>query len=139
MMKEGLAATAVDGVLATRLAAQGFTGPSGTLQWVGSKMKPVKADLAVDLATTGYRLPRVAFKRFPIQIELQAVAEAGCSLCSKIKGRVQDIRTINVETYPGVIERVAGPEKFRPQTKGTADHSLPARLWRVVGPSVTAV
>jgi 2-methylcitrate dehydratase len=40
-------------------AAQGFAGPSGTLEWVGSKMKPVKADLAVDLATTGYRLPRV--------------------------------------------------------------------------------
>ena len=70
----------------------------------------------------------MAFKRFPIQIELQAVAEAGVSLSAKIKGRAQNIRAITVETYPGIIERVADPAKFKPQTKGTADHSLPVCL-----------
>jgi 2-methylcitrate dehydratase len=129
MMKAmGLAATAADGVFATRLAAQGFTGPSGTLEWLASKMKPVKEGFAVDLEIARYRLPRVAFKRFPIQIELQAVAEAGASLSAKIRGRTQDIRAISVETYPGIIERVADPAKFHPQTKGTADHSLPICL-----------
>jgi 2-methylcitrate dehydratase len=59
---------------------------------------------------------------------LQAVAEAGASLSARIKGRTQDIRAITVETYPGIIERVADPAKFRPQTKGTADHSLPVCL-----------
>jgi 2-methylcitrate dehydratase len=70
----------------------------------------------------------VAFKRFPVQIELQALAEAGALLSAKIKGRAQDIRAITVETYPGIIERLADPAKFRPQTKGTADHSLPVCL-----------
>ncbi|TQF33218.1 hypothetical protein UNPA324_29500 [Bradyrhizobium sp. UNPA324] len=129
MMKAmGLAATAADGVFATRLAAQGFTGPSGTLEWLASKMKPPKEGFAVDLELARYRLPRVAFKRFPVQIELQAVAEAGVLLAARIKGRAQDIRAITVETYPGIIERVADPPKFRPQTKGTADHSLPVCL-----------
>jgi 2-methylcitrate dehydratase len=129
MMKAmGLAATAADGVFATRLAAQGFTGPSGTLEWLASKMKPAKDGFAVDLELARYRLPRVAFKRFPVQIELQAVAEAGATLSAGIKGRTQDIRAITVETYPGIIERVADPAKFRPQTKGTADHSLPVCL-----------
>jgi 2-methylcitrate dehydratase len=129
MMKAmGLAATAADGVFATRLAAQGFTGPSGTLEWLWSKMKPAKKGLTVDLEPARYRLPRVAFKRFPVQIELQAVAEAGASMSTKITGRAQDIRAITVETYPGIIERVADPAKFRPQTKGTADHSLPVCL-----------
>jgi 2-methylcitrate dehydratase len=129
MMKAmGLAATAADGVFATRLAAQGFTGPSGTLEWLASKMKPLKEGFAVDLELARYRLPRVAFKRFPIQIELQAVAEAGSSLSAKIKDRTQDIRAITVETYPGIIERVADSAKFRPQTRGTADHSLPVCL-----------
>ena len=129
MMKAmGLAATAADGVFATRLAAQGFTGPSGTLEWLASKMKPVKEGFAVDLELTRYRLPRVAFKRFPIQIELQAVAEAGASLSAKVRERAQNIRAINVEIYPGIIERVADPAKFKPQTKGTADHSLPVCL-----------
>ena len=129
MMKAmGLAATAADGVFATRLAAQGFTGPSGTLEWLASKMKPAREGFAVDLDLARYRLPRVAFKRFPIQIELQAVAEAGALLSANMKGRAQDIRAITVETYPGIIERVADPAKFRPQTKGTADHSLPVCL-----------
>jgi 2-methylcitrate dehydratase len=128
MKAMGLAATAADGVFATRLAAQGFTGPSGTLEWVASKMKPVKEEFVVDLELARYRLLRVAFKRFPIQIELQAVAEAGASLSAKIGDRVRDIRAITVETYPGIIERVADPSKFKPQTKGTADHSLPVCL-----------
>lgn len=129
MMKAmGLAATATDGVFATRLAAQGFTGPSGTLEWLASKMKPVKEGFTVDLELAQYRLPRVAVKRFPIQIELQAVAEVGASLSAKIRDRAQNIRSITVETYPGIIERVADPTKFKPQTKGTADHSLPVCL-----------
>jgi 2-methylcitrate dehydratase len=129
MMKAmGLAATAADGVFATRLAGQGFTGPSGTLEWFASKMKPAKPDLTVDLEVAHYRLPRVAFKRFPIQIELQAAAEAGCTLSSNIKGRIYDIREIKVETYPSIIERVADPAKYRPETRGTADHSLPVAL-----------
>jgi 2-methylcitrate dehydratase len=129
MMKAmGLAATAVDGVFATRLAAQGFTGPSGTLEWMATRMKPQKADLSLDLEHARYRLPRVAFKRFPIQIELQAVTEAGTTLHAKVKHRVQDIQAITVETYPGIIARVADPAKFKPKTKGTADHSLPVCL-----------
>jgi 2-methylcitrate dehydratase len=91
-------------------------------------MKPVKEGFAVDLELERYRLPRVAFKRFPIQIELQAVAEVGASLSAKVRDRAQIIQAITVETYPGIIERVADPAKFKPQTKGTADHSLPVCL-----------
>src|SRR4029079_1072180 len=83
---------------------------------------------AVDRGLARYRLPRVAFKRFPIQIELQAVAEAGAALSAKIKGRGQDIRAITVERARGRIGRVADAAKFRSRTKGTADHSLPVCL-----------
>src|SRR4051794_4140598 len=125
MMKAmGLAATAADGVFATRLAAEGFTGPAGTLEWVGSKMTPAKRGLQVDLELTQFRLPRVCFKRFPVQIELQATAEAGAALFPRIKGRIGEIRAINVGTYRSIIERVADAPKFNPKTKGTADHSL---------------
>lgn len=129
MMKAmGLAATAVDGIFATRLAAKGFTGPSGTLEWFAAKSAPRLAEISVDLDTVRYRLPRVAFKRYPVQIELAAVAEAGSLLSERVKGRAGAIREIVVETYPGIIERVADAPKFRPETKGTADHSLPVCL-----------
>jgi 2-methylcitrate dehydratase len=129
MMKAmGLAGTATDGIFATRLAAQGFTGPQDTLEWVVAKMKPAKSGLPVDLVPERPRLPRVSFKRFPIQIELAAPAEAGTLLSGRFKGRASDIREIVVQTYPGIIERVADAPKFDPKTKGTADHSLPVCL-----------
>src|ERR1700720_1547330 len=49
MMKAmGLAATAADGVFATRLAAQGFTGPSGTLEGLGAEIKAPQKGFAGD-------------------------------------------------------------------------------------------
>ncbi|WP_186801064.1 MmgE/PrpD family protein, partial [Escherichia coli] len=61
-------------------------------------------------------------------IELAAVAEAGSKLSASVRSRGAAIRAIRVETYPGIIERVADADKFRPQTRGTADHSLPVCL-----------
>ena len=49
MMKAmGLSMTAADAVLATRQAAEGFTGPQGRLEWVATKMKPIRADFTLD-------------------------------------------------------------------------------------------
>ena len=129
MMKAmGFAATAVDAIFATRLAANGFTGPTGTLEWFAARAAPAQAAVVVDLEPARYRLLQVAFKRFPIQIELAAVAEAGSLLAPRVRDRSAEIRAVNVETYPGIIERVADAAKFKPQTRGTADHSLPVCL-----------
>jgi len=127
MMKAmGFAASAADGIFATRLAAQGFTGPTDTLEWFAARAKPAVTKPEVDLDWSRPRLPKIAFKRFPIQIELAAVAEAGSLISPKLDGR--KIREITVETTPGIIERVADAPKFRPETRGTADHSLPVCL-----------
>jgi 2-methylcitrate dehydratase len=82
----------------------------------------------VDLQPARYRLPIVALRHFPVQIELQAVAEAGVRLSSRIASKVPDIREIRVQTYPGVIERVADAAKFRPEADGRANRSLPVCL-----------
>jgi 2-methylcitrate dehydratase len=129
MMKAmGFAGAALDALFATRLAANGFTGPTGTLEWFATRANPAQTAVVVDLDPANYRLPKVAFKRFPIQIELAAVAEAGTKLSSRVRGRSSDVRSITVDTYPGIIQRVADPAKFQPQTRGTADHSLPVCL-----------
>jgi 2-methylcitrate dehydratase len=135
MMKAmGFGAGAVDALFMTRLAANGFTGPTGTLEWFAARANPGPAQgqapspVVVDLDPGHYRLPKVSLKRFPIQIELAAVAEAGSLLAPRIRGRGPQVRAITVETYPGIIERVADAAKFNPQTRGTADHSLPVCL-----------
>ena len=54
MMKAfGHAWSGLDAVLATRLAMNGFTGPSGTLDWVATSLQPAQSRLDIDLDTGG--------------------------------------------------------------------------------------
>jgi 2-methylcitrate dehydratase len=129
MMKAmGHAYSGMDGFFAARLAAEGFTGPSGTLEWVATKLQPAQPSLNLDLDPQHFRLPLVGLKRFPLQYEIQAAVEAGVSLYPWVKGRAGDIREIVVETYPDAIAKVADPSRYQPKTRETADHSLPICL-----------
>ena len=129
MMKAlGHAFCGMDGFVAARLAAEGFTGPSGTLDWVATKIQPAQAALDVNLDPGRFRLPMVGLKRFPMQFEVQAPVEAGVNLHPALKTSLGAIREIVVDTYPETIERVAGPGRFTPATRETADHSLPVCL-----------
>ncbi len=128
MMKAlGHGLTSADGILAARLAAQGFTGPSGTLDWVATKLQPSQPRIALDLDPHQYRLPFVGLKRFPVQFELQGPVEGGIRLHPLVK-QGAGIDSITVRIDGSSISRVAGPEKYDPKTKETADHSLPICL-----------
>jgi 2-methylcitrate dehydratase len=129
MMKAlGHAFCGMDGFVAARLAAEGFTGPSGTLDWVATRIQPAQERLDIDLDPRRFRLPMVGLKRFPLQFEIQAPVEAGVNLHRSLKASLGDIREVVVETYPDTIERVAGPGRYTPATRETADHSLPVCL-----------
>ncbi|MDA8125901.1 MAG: MmgE/PrpD family protein [Deltaproteobacteria bacterium] len=120
------ARTAMDSLFDTRLAAGGLTGPSSTLEWLIGHIQPIQTDVAVDLDPTRYRLTEVGLKRFPLQGNLQSSTEAAVNLAPQVKGRIDAIREIVVETTPTVLKRgLADREKYRPQSRGTADHSLP--------------
>jgi 2-methylcitrate dehydratase len=129
MMKAlGHAFCGMDGFVAARLAAEGFTGPSGTLDWVATRIQPAQERLDIDLNPQRFRLPMVGLKRFPLQFEIQAPVEAGVNLHGSLKASLRDIREVLVETYPDTIERVAAPGRYTPATRETADHSLPVCL-----------
>jgi 2-methylcitrate dehydratase len=119
---------AMDALFATRLAAAGFTGPGNALDWFLSKVKPAEPDVRLDLAPGNFRITKVGLKRFPLQFELQTVAEAGVNLHAKARERIGAIAGIVVETYPITIERTAEPSRYDPKTRETADHSLPVCL-----------
>jgi 2-methylcitrate dehydratase len=119
---------AMDGLFATRLAAAGFTGPGNAMDWFLSKVKPAEPDVRLDLAGGKFRIGQVGLKRFPLQFELQTVAEAGVNLHAKAREHIGDIAGIVVESYPITIERTAEPSRYNPQTRETADHSLPVCL-----------
>jgi 2-methylcitrate dehydratase len=130
MMKSvGPGYTAMDGVFSTRLAAAGMTGVTGSIEWVTANIQPKDAQVSIDLDLKRNMITKVGVRRFPLQGDLQALAEAGVNLHSKIQGQDQMIREISVQVYPETIERgVARPEKYQPTSRGTADHSLPICL-----------
>jgi 2-methylcitrate dehydratase len=130
MMKSvGPGFAVMDAVFSTRLAAAGLTGVTRGIEWLGANIQPKQASVSIDLDPRSHLLTKVGLKRFPLQGELQSVAEAGVNLHPKLQGQVGMIREIIVEAYPATLGRgVAEPEKFRPASRETADHSLPICL-----------
>jgi 2-methylcitrate dehydratase len=119
---------AMDGLMATRLAKEGFTGAGDVMEWFVQHTKGRSADFKLDLTTDHFRILNVGLKRFPVQFELQSVSEAGVELRRTLGARVSQISEIVVETSPRAREVTAGPSRYAPQTKETADHSLPICL-----------
>lgn len=129
MMKAlAYANTAMDSLFATRLAVSGFTGASDVVSWFAANVKGVRPDLPFSIAPDKFRISKVGLKRFPLQFELQTIAEAGVNLHERVRDRLNDIKEIVVETYPSTIERTADASRYRPKTRETADHSLPVCL-----------
>jgi 2-methylcitrate dehydratase len=126
MMKAmGHAWSCADGLLAARLAARGFTGPAETLDWVAHALQPSQARLDIDLQPSMYRMPFVGIKRFPVQYEIQAAAEAAVALHRRSTGKIGRIMRVEVRTTKQALARVATPDRYRPGTREAADHSLP--------------
>lgn len=126
MMKAmGHAWSCADGLLAARLAARGFTGPAETLDWVAHALQPSQARLDIDLRLSTYRMPFVSIKRFPVQYEIQAAAEAAVALHRRSTGRAGRIARVEIKTTMQALARLATPDRYRPRTREAADHSLP--------------
>jgi 2-methylcitrate dehydratase len=120
---------AMDAVFATRLAAAGLTGVTRSIEWLTANILPKDASISVDLDPRHYLLTKVGLRRFSLQGDLQAMAEAGVNLHPKIQGQAETIKEVIVQTYPETIHRgVASPERYHPASRLTADHSLPICL-----------
>ena len=67
------------------LAKGGFTGPSGSIAWLAAEVHPKAERFAIDMDPTHFSLDKVAFKRFPLQMQLHTVVEAAVNLSSRLK------------------------------------------------------
>lgn len=130
-MWKGCAAAnaARNGVFAALLARGGMTGPSEIFEGEKGFFKQVSGpfDLKVeDFGGRGgdFKILETYIKYYPSEYHSQAGVEAALSLRGKIE--IEDIEKINIETYDACVDIIAGEkEKWHPQTRETADHSLP--------------
>ena len=124
------AASARAGVFSALLAADGMTGPTAAFEgrhgfWdqVSGpfEFKPFGGD------GVAYGVERTNLKFFPSEYHSQAPLAMALELRAKV--RVDDIEALNIQTYYMTYSEIGSePEKWNPQTRETADHSLPYLL-----------
>jgi 2-methylcitrate dehydratase len=117
-----------NGVFAALLAREGMTGPSEVFEGEMGFWKQVSGPFElVELGGNGtpFMIDRTYIKFYPAEYHSQSAIDAALALRPKI-GSVAEIDRITIETFNAAVEIIGGePEKWRPTTRETADHSLP--------------
>jgi 2-methylcitrate dehydratase len=119
------------GVLAAMLAAEGMTGPTAAFEGRHGIWDQVTGPFRIgELGGEGGRsfaIEESHLKCFPAEAHAQAPVQMAVELRSEVA--LDEIEQLNVETYWMTYSEIGSePAKWDPQTRETADHSLPYLL-----------
>ena len=122
MWKGATAANASrNSVFALLLAMEGFTGPSPIFEGEMGFFKQVSGRFDLNLGSE--RILRTMIKNYPVEYHAMSAAQASCDLRNRIAGEITGIEVGTFTVADRII--IKDPEKLRPGTKETADHSMP--------------
>jgi len=119
-----------NGVFAALLARGGLTGPAPIFEGRLGFSKLVAQPAEVDVGTFGrrgvpFRIHQCGMKAYPAHVSAQTTVPAAISLAGEI-GNLDRIAAIEIgTTRRGYQMAGSGAEKWTPESKETADHSLP--------------
>ncbi len=128
-MWKGAAApyAAAEAVRATLIAAEGMTGPARAFDGrhgVFERLLEPFSFPALGRSAGEFHLAETRLKFWPVEYNAQSVVWLALKL--REWARPEHIEAISVETYwAGWSEIGSDPEKWRPKSRETADHSLP--------------
>jgi 2-methylcitrate dehydratase len=108
-------------VFAAILAKKGFTGPSPIFEGEMGFFKQVSGGFDLNLGEN--RIIRTMIKNYPVEYHAMSAAEAAVNLKNRIVGNIKSIEVETFKVAHNII--IKDPEKLRPKTKETADHSMP--------------
>ncbi len=108
-------------VFASLLAMEGFTGPSPIFTGEMGFFKQVSGEF--DLNLQHGKVLRTMIKNFPVEYHAMSAAEVASNLRSRIEGKIEKVNVETFEVAHKII--IKDPEKLRPRTRETADHSMP--------------
>jgi len=130
------ATAARHGVYSALLARAGMTGPGpifegqmGFEKQLGVSLGNLAEKFAVPFAKTGdspaSMILRTSIKFWPAEYHSQSAIEAALLLRKEIVDPAQ-VRALTIESHDASVDIIGSePEKWRPTTRETADHSLP--------------
>ncbi len=121
--------SARNAVFAALLAHDGMTGPAplfeGDMGFFQQVSGPFELTRLGGPSSADWMLPKTSIKFVPAEYHSQSAIAAAFALRPKI-GDPSRIRSIEIATFRTAVEIIGqDPEKWRPKTRETADHSLP--------------
>ena len=124
-----------NGIFAGYAAREGMTGPSAMFEGEKGFMKVISGSFSMPamggMSGTSYKILDTYIKPHPVEYHAQSAVEAAFSIRQQIKAEygecsVHRIESIHVGSGDVAIEIIGrDPEKWHPNTRETADHSLP--------------
>src|SRR5216110_2871868 len=130
------ATAARHGVFSALLARAGMTGPGqifegqmGFEKQLGVSLGSVGEKFAVPFVENGdgpaSMILRTSIKFWPAEYHSQSAIEAALLLRKEI-GNPKTVRAMTIESHDASVDIIGSePEKWKPETRETADHSLP--------------
>ena len=123
-----------NGLFAATLAAEGMTGPGPIFEGELGFMKlitgpftvaPMGGELRKSADPQDFMIVHTSIKAWPAEYHAQSAIEAAFRLRARI-GDLARLQRVDVYTFDAAADIIGkDPEKWRPRTRETADHSLP--------------
>jgi 2-methylcitrate dehydratase len=117
-----------NGVFAAILAAEGLTGPAPIFEGELGVMKLLTGPFTLAPLGGGSRpfmITNTYIKFWPAEYHSQSAIDAALQLRAEV-GDVRNIEAVDIHTFDAAVDIIGkDPEKWRPKTRETADHSLP--------------
>ncbi|HEY6240168.1 MAG TPA: MmgE/PrpD family protein, partial [Burkholderiales bacterium] len=119
-----------NGVFAALLAAEGLTGPAPIFEGNSGFFKQISGPAQVDVGAFGrrgvpFRIHQCGIKAYPAVVYAQTAIAAGIEVAREA-GALDRIAAVEIATTKRGYQRAGSePEKWTPDTRETADHSLP--------------
>jgi 2-methylcitrate dehydratase len=116
-------------VFAASLAAAGMTGPAPLFEGEMGFWEQVSGPFTIEKlggkSASDWMLPKTSIKFVPAEYHSQSAVAAAFELRPEV-GDPRRIQKIEIATFRTAVEIIAkDPEKWKPKTRETADHSLP--------------
>ncbi len=119
-----------NGVFAALLAADGLTGPAPIFEGEMGFFKQVSGPFELPklggaAGDDDFMIKKTSIKFWPAEYHSQSAIHAALELRPQI-GDVSKIASVDIYSFDAAVDIIGkDPEKWRPKTRETADHSLP--------------
>jgi len=117
------------GVLAALLAKNGYTGTEAIFEGKEGLMDTLGGKFLPEILTEGlgesYRIMQCAMKAYPTEALTHSPITAALKIVKEHQIKPEEVKSITVKTIARAVDILADPSKYHPESKETADHSLP--------------